>query len=100
MSNLSPVTWFSPPQETIEAAQALLDHDFDLFAAAVVFKRPDSRYSLAYTNDLSGEPPRLTAREVWRLIGYELVSWCDPLLRIWKPYIPEEAADVPPAHLS
>ena len=82
------VRWFSGPQKTIEDAQAF--YTYRLFNPAAVFELPDGKgYTLAYIHKQDW-PPHQTAQRILDLVGYKMVSCCDPLFGIWKPYQFEE----------
>jgi hypothetical protein len=79
---------FSGPYETIEAAQDF--HVYQLFSPAAVFKLPDDKgYALATIRD-PDMPIETVAREIKKLTGFELVSYRDPLLGIWKEYMTDD----------
>jgi len=77
------INWFSGKQETIENAQEF--YRYDLFNPAAVFELPEGGYVLAYIKEQS-YPPHETAQNIEKLIDYKMISCCDPLLGIWKPY--------------
>ena len=77
------VNWFGGIQETIEAAQEF--YTYSLFNPVAVFELPDGGYTLACIREQNW-PPHETAQAVERLVGYKMVSYCDPVLGAWKPY--------------
>lgn len=72
----------SPPQPTIEAAQAM--HDDELFNPAAVFETPDG-FVYGRIREMN-TPPHETALGVKAAAGYTLVAYCDPLFSIWRRY--------------
>ena len=78
------VTWFSGAYATIDDAQEW--YRYDLFNPAAVFELPDNGgYTLAYLRE-QNYPPHDTAKRIQELVGYKMVSCCDPILGRWKPY--------------
>jgi hypothetical protein len=85
------IKWFSGAQPTIERAQEF--YTCALFNPAAVFELPDGEgYTLAYIREQDC-PPRATAQRVMDLVGYKMVSYCNGLLGIWKPYLWEQEND-------
>lgn len=87
MSISTTVKWFSDSHPTIEDAQK--QYIYSLFNPAAVFELPGGGFVFAYIRDRDW-PPHETAREVKRLVNYDMVSCCDPLMGIWKPYQAQE----------
>jgi hypothetical protein len=77
--------FFLTPKATIEEAQA--DYEPALFNPAAVFETPDG-YVMGLLRDLSDWPPHKAAQALLDTTGYKMVSCCDPLLSVWKPYVP------------
>lgn len=73
----------SEPQPTIEAAQAL--HVDQLFNNAAVFQTAGGAYVYGCLRDRREWPPHTAAQRMAEL-GYTMVSVCDPLFQMWKPY--------------
>ena len=75
------MTNFSSTQPTIEQAQAL--HEFSLFSPAAVFKTAEG-YVMGLLRE-QNSPPHETAAALEKH-GLIMVSACDPICGIWKPY--------------
>lgn len=80
--------WFSEPQETIEAAQALHQPGVLAFDPAAVFKTKEGKFIMVLLRRNGDWPPHDEAQNIERLTGNVMVSCCDPLFGIWKPYTP------------
>lgn len=81
--------WFSDPQPTIEQAQELHGPD-GWFDPAAVFSTPNG-YVMGLLSVNTNYPPHEAAENVKELLGYEMVSYCDALFGIWKPYEAKES---------
>lgn len=76
--------FFSRPQPTIEAAQAL--HEYEFFNCAAVF---DTGKGFVYARIREMDsPPRETAKAIKDVAGYTLVSYHGALLDVWQEYTP------------
>jgi hypothetical protein len=77
--------WFSQPQGTREAAEALHDPGPLSFEPAVVFKTPNDSYVMGYLRpELEGDARAIPAIE--DLLGYEAISTYSGLMGFWKEY--------------
>ena len=77
------VSWFSGSYETIEQAQEW--YKYDLFNPAAIFELPSGGFVLGYIREQNC-PPHQTALNIKKLTGYQMVSYCDPLLGVWSKY--------------
>jgi len=77
------VKWLCFPKRTIEEAQEL--YKYELLRPAAVFELPTGGFSLGYIRE-QNYPPHETARKLKELLGFKMVSCCDPLLGVWKSY--------------
>ncbi|MCP4537713.1 MAG: hypothetical protein GY832_11245 [Chloroflexi bacterium] len=80
--------WFSNPQDTIEEAQQL--HAGGLFNPAAVFRTKEGKYVMGLLSPRSDWPPDTEAKAIEGLTGNVMVSTCDPILNVWKPYKQQE----------
>lgn len=89
MSNPIKTEWFGLPRDTIEEAQS--DHrPTGFFDPAAVFEH-EGKYVMARIKD-DDWPPKKAADHM-EMCGYKMVSCCDSLFGIWKPYpFPPKAA--------
>lgn len=77
--------FFSKPQVTIGAAQAL--HKPELFSPAAVFETDDGEYVMSLLQgNMKQWPPHKDLLHIQQLTGFKPVSICSPLLGVWKEY--------------
>ena len=79
--------WFSSPQETQKEAEALHQPQPLSFRPAAVYETPDGKYVMGRLRPTAKEwPPHKAAQRIKELLGFVMVSTCDPLMGIWKDY--------------
>lgn len=86
--------WFSTPQKTKEAAEALHQPGMFEFDPAAVYRRePEGDFMMGLLKgSIKHWPPHEQANLINEWLGYVMVSCCDPLMGIWKEYQPEPVA--------
>ncbi len=79
--------WFSTPQKTQEAAEALHQPAPLAFDTAAVYRRePQGDYVMGLLQPIKAWPPHEEAQAMKERLGFVMVSCCEPIMGIWKEY--------------
>lgn len=77
-----PHLFFSTPQPTIAACQAL--HEYEFFDPAAIFET-NTGYVYGRIREMDS-PPHQTAQAVQKAVGYKLTAYHGPLINVWRSY--------------
>jgi len=80
--------WFSDPQPTRGAAEMLHQPKPLAFEPAAIYQTPEGLYVMGFlrVQNWSMDFVREAAVKIEKLTGNKMVSYCEPLLGIWKDF--------------